>query len=276
MFGAARASRAGRDELFGESARTRRTQNIWGDMTDFTYAAHPEKSIDGFTALDGTVRFYGFVKGIMLRNGVKSVLDFGAGRGAAQRDSSSAFKRQLLDLRTSGAKVTAADVDEVVLTHPSSHEQVVIKPNTPLPFEDGAFDLIVSDNTFEHLEDPDFVAKELLRVLKPGGYICARTPNRLGYVRLLSGLIPNRLHALVLKWIEPDREEEDVFPTFYRLNSPQQAKQVFAGKPVFYYYDSAEPAYYFGNSLLYRAFMVLHRLLPPPFATSVCLFVRQQ
>ncbi len=50
-------------------------------MTDFTYAAHPEKSIDGFTALDGTVRFYGFVKAIMLRNDVKSVLDFGAGRG---------------------------------------------------------------------------------------------------------------------------------------------------------------------------------------------------
>ncbi len=240
-------------------------------MTDFTYQLHPEKSIDDFTAQDGTVRFYGFVRAIMLRNDVKNVLDFGAGRGAAQQESRSAYKRQLQDLRSSGAKVTAADVDDAVLTHPGSHEQVLIKPNAPLPFEDGAFDLIVSDNTFEHLEDPDFVAKELLRVLKVGGYICARTPNRLGYVRLLSGLVPNRLHSFVLKWVEPDRKEEDVFPTFYRLNSPRQAKQVFGGKLVYYYYDSSRRIILGIPCFIERLWFFTDCFLPrsrPPFVFS--------
>jgi SAM-dependent methyltransferase len=245
-------------------------------MTDFTYQIHSEKLIDDFTAHDGTIRFYGFVKAIMLRNDVQNILDFGAGRGAEHRASRSVYRRHLIDLRTSGARVTAADVHEAVLTHPSSHEQVVIEADAPLPFEDGAFDLIVSDNTFEHLEHPNIVAKELLRVLKVGGYICARTPNRFGYVRLVSSLTPNRLHAAVLNRTDPCRDEIDVFPTFYRLNSPQQAKQVFCGKPVFHYYDSAEPAYYFGNSTFYRAFMALHKLLPSPLATLVCLFIRQQ
>ena len=52
-------------------------------MTDFTYQLHPEKSIADFTAQDGTVRFYGFVRAIMLRNDVKNVRRLWiAGRGA--------------------------------------------------------------------------------------------------------------------------------------------------------------------------------------------------
>ena len=152
-------------------------------MTDFSYQIHLEKTIDNFTAHSGTIRFYSFVKAIMLRNDVKTVLDFGAGRGALHVDCPSIYARHLVDMRTTGAKVTAADLDDAVLSHSASDEQVVLKPNAPLPFEDGAFDLIVSDNTFEHIEDPAAVASELLRVLKPGGYICARTPNTLGYVR---------------------------------------------------------------------------------------------
>jgi 2-polyprenyl-3-methyl-5-hydroxy-6-metoxy-1,4-benzoquinol methylase len=245
-------------------------------MNDFTYQLHTEKSIDDFTALDGTIRFYGFVKAIMLRSNVKNVLDFGAGRGAFWHDSKSVYKRQLQDLRSSGATVTAADVDEAVMEHPCSHQQVMIKAGSPLPFDNGEFDLIVSDMTFEHLENPDTVAKELLRVLKSGGYICARTPNRFGYVRLISTLLPNRLHGIVLKSVQPDRKTVDVFPTFYRLNSPQQAKRVFSGSTVSYYYDSATPSYYLGNPFFYRTFALLHRILPPFFATSVCLFIRKQ
>ena len=44
-----------------------------------------------------------------------------------------------------------------------------------LPFHDDTFDAVVSYNTFEHLLDPAKAAKELLRVLKPGGKIRLQT-----------------------------------------------------------------------------------------------------
>ena len=40
-----------------------------------------------------------------------------------------------------------------------------------LPFADGAFDAVVSFNTFEHLYDPGAAASEISRVLKPGGRV---------------------------------------------------------------------------------------------------------
>jgi SAM-dependent methyltransferase len=243
---------------------------------DLTLRWHPEKGIDNFSKLDGTIRFYSFVKAILLKLNAKEVLDFGAGRGEFWFDEKSGYRRQLRDLRTYGANVTACDIDDAVRGHPCSHNQVVIRRGEPLPFYDEAFDVIVSDMTFEHLEDVDHVTSELLRVLKPGGYVCARTPNRLGYVRMISSLIPNALHRRVLRYIQPSRKEEDIFPTFYRLNSPEQARCAFKDCVVWHYYDNAEPAYFFGSNVLYGLFMLIHALLPPMFSTSVCLFVHKK
>lgn len=44
-----------------------------------------------------------------------------------------------------------------------------------LPFKDETFDAIVSFNTFEHLADPQTAAREVFRVLKPGGRIVIQT-----------------------------------------------------------------------------------------------------
>ena len=244
-------------------------------MADLTYNWHSEKAIDTFTKLDGTIRFYVFVKAIMMKLCARRVLDFGAGRAAFWHQDTSAFKLDLRDLRTTGAEVTAADIDEAVLDHPCSDKQVVLRPGAPLPFADGEFDVVVSDMTFEHIVNVGQVCAELLRVLKPGGYICARTPNRSGYVRIASSLVPDALHARALRWVQPDREGMDVFPTVYRLNSPGQARRAFRGCSVFHFYDSAEPAYFFGSSFLYGFFLLLHRLLPPALATTICLFIRK-
>ncbi len=247
---------------------------------DFTYEIHPEKNIDNSSKLDGTVRFYSLVRAAMLRTDARQVLDFGAGRGAFWRLSGqpggSLLRRHLQDLRFGGAEVTAADVDPVVATHPCSHRQVVIQVGSALPFADGAFDVIVSDVTFEHVDDPQFVASELLRVLRPGGYICARTPNKFGYVKVVTSMIPNAQHARFLRRIQPDRLAEDVFPTRYKMNSLADIRQLFSGCEVFHYYDSAEPSYYFGNKILYRIFLAIHRILPDVLATSMCVFIRKR
>jgi SAM-dependent methyltransferase len=44
-----------------------------------------------------------------------------------------------------------------------------------LPFADDTFDAVVSYNTFEHLAEPAAAAKEIYRVLKPGGSLRLQT-----------------------------------------------------------------------------------------------------
>lgn len=44
-----------------------------------------------------------------------------------------------------------------------------------LPFADGAFDAVVTFNTFEHLHDPRRAAAEVHRVLRPGGRLLLQT-----------------------------------------------------------------------------------------------------
>jgi len=47
-----------------------------------------------------------------------------------------------------------------------------------LPFRDGTFDRVVADSTLEHLRDARLALRECSRVLRPGGWIFAATPNR--------------------------------------------------------------------------------------------------
>jgi SAM-dependent methyltransferase len=47
-----------------------------------------------------------------------------------------------------------------------------------MPFEDGAFDCVVSLSMLEHLTDPGAAIDEMLRVLKPGGVLGAGFPVR--------------------------------------------------------------------------------------------------
>ena len=239
---------------------------------------HPERNVDHFTHLDGTIKFYSFVRAIFLRYNPRRVLNFGPGRGAftslESGENGSRLRRHLQDLRYDGARVVAADIDSAVTQNEACDERILLDPRSPLPFADDEFDVIVSDFTFEHLENPGQTCQELRRVCKDGGFICARTANGFGYVRLFASLFPNRLHGRVLGRVQPNRRPQDIFATTYRLYSVKAIRRVFPGCDVYFYRDSAEPAYFFGNSLVYRSLLWLHKLLPPVLATTLCVFVR--
>lgn len=244
------------------------------------FGFHPEASLDHFSEMDIDLAFYSFVRAAYYRCEVREVLDYGAGRNRYVQDFDPAinsfYLRELRDLRFNGARVTAADVDPDVVTHPTSDDQVVLDPRAPLPFADEAFDLIVSDYVFEHVEEADRLGSELQRVMRPGAILFARTPNRYGYVKLFSAMVPNRLHHAVLKRVSPQRKERDTFPTHYRLNSERDIRRHFPGCEVATIRGSWEPAYFFGKTWLYRMLLWVHKLVPRALGTTSIFIIRKR
>jgi SAM-dependent methyltransferase len=147
-----------------------------------------------------------------------------------------------------------------------------------LPLADDSVDLILADWTFEHIADPAALAGELARVLRPGGWICARTPNKWGYVGLAARLVPNSLHAVLLRWLQPTRKEQDIFPVHYRLNSATSIRKYFpptAWADCSYSVDS-DPAYAAGSFTLWRLFLALSAVTPQPCLPIRFIFLRKR
>ena len=141
---------------------------------------YPELNAGGFSRVDGTIAFYGRVQALLGPGQV--VVDLGAGRGGEHIDDAVPYRRAMRDLRGEGRQVIGLDVDEAVLGNTFVDEAKVIDPGTSLPLEFNSVDLIVSDYVFEHVDNPAFLVAEAYRVLKPGGWMCARTPNFFSYV----------------------------------------------------------------------------------------------
>jgi SAM-dependent methyltransferase len=87
-----------------------------------------------------------------------------------------------------------------------------------LPFADASFDLISANMVVEHVDDPAALLAQIRRVLAPGGAFLFHTPNRLFYQILLTMWVPPAVRKKAASLIE-GREEADVFPTRYRMNS---------------------------------------------------------
>jgi SAM-dependent methyltransferase len=56
----------------------------------------------------------------------------------------------------------------------------------PVPVPTGCADIVASLETIEHLENPRALVRELVRVLRPGGWLILTTPNQLSARSVLS------------------------------------------------------------------------------------------
>ena len=136
-----------------------------------------------------------------------TVLDIGAGAG----------RMNAYQLRGRCKKVVGVDADPRVKTNPLL-DRGVVGDVMRTPFPNDAFDVAFAVYVLEHLGDPAGFVAEVNRVLKPGGYFLAITPNRYHYVAVVSVLTPQRFH----RWFRKKHygaESDDTFPTYYRMNS---------------------------------------------------------
>lgn len=234
-----------------------------------------EVNVSGFSHIDQEVAFFTQVAALIRPSDV--LLDFGAGRGEFYSDDPVRYRRMLQDFRGRLAHVDGCDIDPAVLANPTLDAAKTFRPGEALPYEDGQFDIVVSRYVFEHIADPSWAARELLRITKPGGWICALTPNKWGYVALAAKLVPNRSHSHMLRKVQPHRKTEDVFPTAYQLNRPRAVKRYFGARAdVFHYTTSAVPSYHFGSLPIFRLLLLLHRFLPSLLDVSLALFIRKK
>lgn len=235
----------------------------------------PEANIGGFSHIDGPVAMFNQVAAVL--RPTDRVLDFGAGRGEPLLDDPVDYRRSISNLQGKCAHVEGCDIDESVLQNPFLDHAEVIRTDSPLPYDDDTFDVIVARYVFEHVADPQWLGRELLRVLKPGGLIAAITPNKYGYIALAARAVPNRLHVRALSSIQPGRKAQDVFPTCYGLNTPSALRRAFGpGAEVFVARRSSEPAYHFGHPLVYRVTKWFNKHLPEALQPLLLVYVRKR
>jgi SAM-dependent methyltransferase len=232
-----------------------------------------ETGAGGFSRIDGTVEFYGRINALLDPSMV--VLDFGAGRGVGSEDPAK-YRRELRSLRGKAERVIGVDLDAAVLDNPMLDEAHHLSGDE-IPLPESSVDLVVADYVFEHLENPATTSLELARILKPGGWICARTPNRWGYIGLGSSLIPESLQLrAILRLQGHAREPKDVFPTAYRLNTMRSIRMHFSGFDNYSYAYNPDPAYFGQSPLVNRVAAYVARLLPEAVSSVLMVFLRKR
>ena len=236
---------------------------------------YPERRIGSFSRAEGRFLFYSLVADLLTPDSV--VLDYGAGRGA-QIENSSGYMSRLINFSGRCKRYIGVDPDPVVEQNPYLDEAHVLGADGTIPLPDASVDVIVAYAVLEHVADPDSAVREIRRVLKPGGWFCAWTPNRNGYVGLAARLVPNRFHASIVKVAEPTggRAEKDVFPVCYRMNTRRAIRAAFGRDFDDYsFYYNGTPSYHFNRLFLARFWMAVMAVLPMAMAKSLFVFVRK-
>lgn len=237
---------------------------------------YPEIEVGGFSRVNKNLEFYSRVNALITPESV--LVDFGAGRGGFM-DEPDSYLRRLRLFKGRVAKVIGVDIDPAVTENQSVDEAIVWTPGERIDIPDASVDIVMSDFTFEHVDDPDLVVAELQRIVKPGGWICARTPNKWGYIAIGSRMVPNRLHARVLQRLQPgQREAHDVFPTRYRMNTRRAMARLFPSPTwnVVAYTVNGEPVYFGHSRLLIYSVYAVSKLLPQRLGAMYMFFVRRE
>jgi len=153
-------------------------------------------------------------------------LDIGCGHQMVPSWMLSAGELQDRLLKKSGFLV-GIDCDQDSLRQNRVTPYLVHSHAGKLPFGTASFDLVTANMVVEHVQDPIAILSEIRRILKPRGVFVFHTPNFFNPNMLLAYPIPQKLKNYLVRFFE-GRCEDDVFPTFYRMNSRVRIKRLAA------------------------------------------------
>lgn len=106
----------------------------------------------------------------------KKVLDIGCNTGILLIP----LKERGIDIL--GIDISISDIKKAkknLLQRNLSDKCVQVANAQKLPFKDNYFDVVLLSDILEHVVEPNIVAKEAIRVLKPNGIVLATVPNEL-------------------------------------------------------------------------------------------------
>jgi SAM-dependent methyltransferase len=109
-----------------------------------------------------------FCARITVAEKIKSALDIGCANGI------------VLDSLPAKVKKFGVDISTVLMEHARQKgidAQICNVDETPLPFPDNCFDLVIATDVIEHVINTDTVLNEINRVLRPGGIFLTAIPN---------------------------------------------------------------------------------------------------
>jgi len=186
-------------------------------------------------------RFYLFVQGLLvprLRNSQYAYremlrllidpgrrwLDLGCGHQFLPEWMPGSEKEEIAILKRAQISV-GIDADLPSLSKHRMLKDRVLGDIERLPFRDHSFDLVTANMVVEHVQDPSGLLDEVSRILSPNGLFLFHTPNRYGYATLITAVLPTALKIKLAGFLQ-NRRQEDVFTTFYRMNSPGAVRRM--------------------------------------------------
>lgn len=159
----------------GDRTWVKRGHKAWGDMFEAYRVPRGYMPFWHFGARMGigTVRrFYAR----MHAHGFVNVLDVGTGGGAnVLLGSWMEFHMTACDL---SPRALVALQHVAMQTMPIPRVNRLAADSTALPFGDASFDVVIASHIIEHLESPETLLRECLRVLRPAGVLRVSCPSR--------------------------------------------------------------------------------------------------
>lgn len=119
------------------------------------------------------------------------------------------------------SRIIGVDISaEAMASNEGLSEMVVTNAEEGLPLRDAEADLVVSMSTLEHLRQVQPVARDIYRVLKPGGHTIHVFPSRNAPFSLLNRFLPHWITRKLLRALIPGSEGIQGFPAYYDHCTP--------------------------------------------------------
>jgi len=137
--------------------------------------------------------------------------------------------------RQFSTQVTGIEIDLAAAAQAQSHTKahIAVGRGEALPFPDHSFDVIFSHEVIEHVDDDRRYAREMVRVLAPGGRIVLFCPNRLYPFETHGHYWRGKYrfgNSPLINWL-PDPLRNRLAP-HVRAYTWAALRELFAGQPV--------------------------------------------